>query len=437
MSIPASASHVRRARTIGAHRLLLVCGVVAMALATGALPRLANAQCIVNGPENVEEGARYTLCAPSGYTYRWSGPGVSAGVTSRCITLNGRPPGLYEYTVSLYSSGGFQDRCTHVVAVGDNPGVEPEDECTITGPTEMGSGQTVQLCGPASTYQVHSYSWTGPGGFTSSSRCITASRPGVYSLTTRNQVTGHQRTCSHRVDLRGSSGDVDDCAISGPDTFEPGTRVRLCGPSGASSYRWTGPQGFTSTASCVTVIREGSYTLTVRDRYGATRRCTHYLDSVLGDDSEDVLVENCPRNFAFWSGVCRGSRADISAAELRTIARRVDERSQAFNWTNDVDGFCQALRPAGPMTQRKQAARQLAALLANICAAELGITARNGQTIGLDAETDLSVRGAGNVGELAALADRMLVRGRGNFATVNRTMQEVNSGRGVGPVCNE
>ncbi len=434
MSILATGVRIRRGRTSPALALLVLLVVATFAFVS-ALP--ASAQCTISGPNDVEEGAGYTLCGPTGYTYRWSGPGVASGVTARCITLSGRSTGIYEYTLALYSGGVLQDRCTHAVSVGKTPGPgRPEDTCTITGPTVIESGQTAELCGPQSTYQMHTYSWTGPGGFASGSRCISVTQAGVYSLTTSNQLSGHQRACSQRVEVRGVG--VGDCTINGPETFEPGTPVRLCGPSGASSYRWTGPQGFVSNTSCITVSREGSYTVIITDRYGATSRCAHFLDSVQGsDDSEEVLAENCPRNHAFWSGVCRGSRTDVSAAELLSIARLVDERAQAFNWTNDVNGLSQALRPASPLTQRKQAMRQLATLLANLAAAELGITAQNGQTIGLDAETPLTSQNAQTIGELAALVDRMIVRGRGSFATANRTMQAVNGGRGIGPVCNE
>jgi hypothetical protein len=215
--------------------------------------------------------------------------------------------------------------------------------------------------------------------------------------------------------------------------------VRLCGPSGASGYRWTGPGNFVSTSSCIAVDREGTYSLNVRDRYGDLRQCSHILSaSDAGpDDSDQPFAENCPRNYAFWSAVCRGARTDVSAAELRTIAQCVDDRSQALNWADDTGGLCQALRPTGPLTQRKQAMRQLATLLANICAGELGITAQNGQAIGLDADTPISFRNARTIGELASLVDRMLARGRGSFASVNNLMQGVNNGRGIGSVCNE
>lgn len=337
-------------------------GLVVAAIACAGLPARALAQCSIEGLENVTEGQKFTLCAPAGYTYRWAGPGLPNGATSRCVTIAGRSSGLYEYTVTLLSRGVTRDRCMLVVTVGNSPVPNPY-----------------------------------PGG-----------------------------------------GGTGECAISGPDTFEPGTRVRLCGPSGATSYRWTGPNGFSSTGSCITVNQEGTYSLRVRDRYGDVRDCTTYLDAGGGsDDADQPYAENCPRNHTFWAAACRGTRGDVSAAEMRSLARCVDERAQSFQWTDDAGGLCQALRPAGTLTQRKQATRQLATLLANICAAELGISAQGGATIGLDADTPISYRNARTVGELAALVDRMLARGRGNFADVNRILQAVNNGRGIGPVCNE
>ena len=234
------------------------------------------------------------------------------------------------------------------------------------------------------------------------------------------------------------SGTTETCVITGPDTFEPGARVRLCGPSGVTNYRWTGPAGFFANSSCVSVGREGTYTLSFRDRFGNLQQCTHYLDTWQGpDDSEQPYAENCPRTYAFWAAVCRGSRTDVSAAELQSIARRVDELSTTFSWADDAGGLCQALRPASPLTQRKQAARQLAALLANVAAAELGVTDRNGRMIGLDPETTIQFRNARTIGELSALVDRMLARGRGSYSQANATMNSVNNGRGIGSVCSE
>jgi hypothetical protein len=113
----------------------------------------------------------------------------------------------------------------------------------------------------------------------------------------------------------------------------------------------------------------------------------------------------------------------------------MDQRSAYFNWSNDLDGLCQALRPARPLTRRAQLARDYAVLLANVCAGELGLNDRRGDPIGLDPDTGVDVPGFNTVGELAARVERMLASGRGNFAGMSRSVTRVNSGQGLATSC--
>lgn len=59
-------------------------------------------------------------------------------------------------------------------------------------------GGSIELCGPISTDLVNdpwTYSWTGPGGFTAFTRCITVTVPGTYNLTVFNS-DGTPSICS-------------------------------------------------------------------------------------------------------------------------------------------------------------------------------------------------------------------------------------------------
>ena len=87
------------------------------------------------------------------------------------------------------------------------------------------------------------------------------------------------------------------------------------------------------------------------------------------------------------------------------------------------------------MTRRKQVARQFAALLANVAAGELNLPAQGGERIGLDLETRLDFTGATTLRDLVALTDRTLRAPRGNYARLNAALTSINSGRGIGPVC--
>jgi hypothetical protein len=199
----------------------------------------------------------------------------------------------------------------------------------------------------------------------------------------------------------------------------------------------------TATARCISASVPGTYTLTIRSRLdGSTDVCSQRLSLIddtgndTGDDNADEVVrDNCPRTLGFWLKHCTASDSDLSSDELRRLAACIDQRSQHFAWSNDVDGFCKALRPARPLTRRGVLTRDYAVLLANLCAGDLGLTDRKGDRIGLDPDSGVDVTGYNTVGELAARVERMLLTGRGNFANMSRSVSRINLGQGIGTVC--
>jgi len=113
----------------------------------------------------------------------------------------------------------------------------------------------------------------------------------------------------------------------------------------------------------------------------------------------------------------------------------VDAKSSYFNWSNDADGLYAALNPTSPQTRRKQVIRQYAALLANVASGEVGISTADGNSIGLDPDTQVAFGGARTVGELIALTDRLLAGNRGDFAKLNSTLNRINRGLGIPTDC--
>lgn len=495
---------------------LLVCGFL---LAPMSGPARA-AGCPIDGPTAVGVNQAFTLCAVvgGGYSYEWHGPGLASSSVARCVTVTGRGAGTYEYQLIIRSGGVEVDRCSHTVTVGS--GGYGSLVCAINGPASIAAGTTANLCGPQSSR--HSYRWSGPGGFTANTRCITASSSGTYQLSIINDMTGYARECSHILTV-GSTGSAR-CAIDGPDVVAQGSSAQLCAPASSDAiYRWDGPNNFRSTSRCIVTSTAGTYYLTVRSRStGVDEQCSHRLDAVdtgvegctisgpnsigsgntaelcaqsytnstyswigpgsfrsslrcirvnvpgvyrisirnrttgalrecsftldaddEGDDDADAPAsDNCPRTLAFWQQQCRRATnggpfnpKDFDLAELRAIARRVDELSTHFNWTDDATGLCTALNPARPLTNRKQVIRHYAALMANVAAGELGFTTRNGDAVSLDPGTPGTFLSATTVGELIALTERMLARGRGNFSGLSAQLNAVNRGRGIGVVC--
>ena len=392
--------------------------------------------CVISGPTSIATGATANLCAPqaSRHSYRWTGPAGFAASTP-CVSVS--RSGTYQLTI-INDLTGYTRECSHTLLVGGMGSAH----CAIDGPDLIGAGSNVQLCAPASSDAI--YRWDGPNNFASASRCVVVSLAGNYYLTVRSRSTGAEEQCSHRLDEveTGTGG----CTISGPASIESGNSAELCSQIYSNStYSWTGPGGFRSSLRCARVTVPGIYRLSIRNAStGVARECSFTLEEGYGgtDDGDLVSSDNCPRALPFWQQQCRltanGRRInpnDFAIGDLQAIARRADELSTYFNWTDDLTGFCAALSPARPLTNRKQATRQFAALLANVAAGELSITTRSGDDVSLDPATAGSFPPARTIGELIAFANRMLSNGRGSFSQLTQRLDAVNRGRGLGPVC--
>jgi hypothetical protein len=63
----------------------------------------------------------------------------------------------------------------------------------------IGDDGTATICGPEwpdPLTPLYTYAWTGPGGFTATTRCITVSEPGTYNLTVTSLVNGLPSFCT-------------------------------------------------------------------------------------------------------------------------------------------------------------------------------------------------------------------------------------------------
>jgi hypothetical protein len=418
--------------------LLLGAGFLVVFLVSA--PTLVRAQCSTIGPTAVAERQSFSLCGPYGYRYEWYGPRVPGSSTSRCLTIDGLERGSYEYVLVISDAGGEIGRCRHVVNAGNSTG--GVTSCAITGPDILPSSGEVELCATGS-FGLHTYEWSGPGGFASTAGCVRVTRSGTYTLTTRNTITGSRRTCTHVVRAAGGAGNSVDCGTLGPTAIERGSAVQLCAPAyGNVNYVWTRPNAATSTARCIRATTAGTYVLTITDRSsGAVTRCSQTLawadEAGDWDDPDATVSDNCPRTLQYWSSQMSGRGGSANAiddAELRAIAASVDTRSTYFNWTNDVTGLRQALNPPRPMTQRKRLARQYAALLANVAAGERNAY-DGGNEIGLDVDTPLNGGSATTIGGLMSQVETMLSTGRGNFNRTANELAAINGGRGIGVTC--
>ena len=114
----------------------------------------------------------------------------------------------------------------------------------------------------------YSFSWSGPLDYSSTDSCITVAVEGDYTVTVTDAhgctdtATGHLTVHPNPIV---EVNDGETCA---------GSFDELCAQvesgEGPFFFSWSGPEGFSSSDSCITVGVAGEYTVTVTDQNGCT-----------------------------------------------------------------------------------------------------------------------------------------------------------------------
>ncbi len=259
-----------------------------------------------NGP--VCPGTQLSLTGGPGgmIAYSWSGPNnFSSALQNPIVNLSATAAmaGLYSLTVT----NGFA--CQNTASTNVIVRALPVVIASNNGPVCVGSPLSL-TGGPVG---MAGYSWTGPNGFTSVERSpqvsasATMAMAGSYFLTVTDNFAC-QNIAGTVVIVNTSP--VATASNNGPVCL--GTPLTLAGgPSGMSSYLWTGPNGYTSNAQNPTVSASatfamaGSYILTVTN---ATSGC-------FSTASTSVVVNPVPVALPTNNGpVCEGALLTLTGA---------------------------------------------------------------------------------------------------------------------------
>ncbi|OWY20584.1 hypothetical protein C7N43_08065, partial [Sphingobacteriales bacterium UPWRP_1] len=194
----------------------------------------------ISAPAQICSGETATLTASGGINYIWD-----TGQTGATISVS--PTSTTLYTVTVTDANG----CSATQQVQLVVNGLPQAIATNNGP--VCTSQVAQLIGdvnvpggitPGSTV---TYSWSGPGGFTSANQTIIIDgddvTPGTYTLSvTVNGCVSQPVT----TDLQTLPSPTASASNDGPAC---GTDVTLTGNSSepGATFSWTGPSGYTST----------------------------------------------------------------------------------------------------------------------------------------------------------------------------------------------
>ncbi len=268
---------------------------------------------LTGGPAGMSS---YAWTGPNGFTSNLQNPSVASAATVAMA-------GVYTLTVTNATSGCLSTATTTVVV---NP--LPIATAANNGPVCEGT-PLILAGGPAG---MISYSWAGPNGFSSTqqnptvSPVATPAMGGIYTLTITN-ISGCQGTTTTTVIINPLP--VATASNNGPVCS--GTPLVLAGgPSGMTSYSWSGPNGFVSALQNPTVSlasttsMSGNYTLSIINTNG----CQNSI-------STTVIVNPLPVPIASNNGpVCSGTPLILTGGP---------EGMTTYSWTGPI-GFISTLQ---------------------------------------------------------------------------------------------
>jgi gliding motility-associated-like protein len=200
-------------------------------------------------------GATIALTATGGGTYSWSGPPAFTSTLANPSIASSSTANGGVYTVTVTATG-----CTATATTSVTVNALPVPTATNTGP--YCSGGTIQL----NSTGGGTYSWTGPGAFTSTLQNptrgpATTTMSGVYTVT----VTANSCTATATTSVTVNPTPTVTASNTGP--YCAGATIALAA-TGGGTYSWSGPPAFTSTLANPSVVssttaNSGVYTVTV------------------------------------------------------------------------------------------------------------------------------------------------------------------------------
>jgi uncharacterized repeat protein (TIGR01451 family) len=257
----------------------------------------------------------YLFGGPGGMTsYHWEGPGGFTSYQENAVIPNATSAMAGAYTLTITDSNGCGSASATINII-----VDAVPTATASSNSPVCEGGTIQLSGgPSGAYN---YSWTGPGGWTSSSQSdtrtgATTAMTGTYTLTvTNSNGCSDDASTSVTVNAKPTASAGDD------ESFCAGSSVRIGGsPTGSGgtgpyTYSWTPATGLDNVASANPFASvAGTYTVRVTDANGCW-------------DEESVMVTQNPTPTAD-----AGADQTIGCGESKTIGSSPTV-GYTYSWT--------------------------------------------------------------------------------------------------------
>lgn len=258
-----------------------------------------------------------TLTASSttpGVNYSWRNTAgiIIANTASTSVTM----PGNYTLTVTNPVNG-----CTSGSLI-----IVTQDTIAPTGITASHTGiitclnPSIAIAATVSSTGMN-YSWIGPNSFTASTLNASITKGGTYIFTATNPTNGCAATASTVVEE--NTTPPGEISINNSGTINCLTSsVTISGSSSSSgvNYKWTSPNGFSSSSPSATVMHGGLYTLTA----------TNPVNGCTSSKSTTVNENTTPPSITI------GNNSPISCANpVVTLSVVTNATNASYLWLGD------------------------------------------------------------------------------------------------------
>lgn len=254
-------------------------------------------------------------------SYQWTNGTSVVGTT---VNLNNIPAGNYYLNVTDGNGCANQFGPYNV----SNPGAPGAPTTTADDNTPCLNSSVLMTA--TSGAAGATYNWSGPNGFTSSNQNITIDpvtslEAGNYCVSVTVAGCTGPSTCEN---IAISPNPTLDLTIANDDSTICLNDDISMAVSGASTYSWSGPNGFSSTSSIVIIspaaqVNEGTYSVTGTDAQGCSSTETMFVD-VLNLPTVAVAADNASLTY------CLESLATLTASG-----------ATSYSWTGP-NGFTSA-----------------------------------------------------------------------------------------------
>lgn len=322
-----------------------------------------------------------TLALTNIDSYSWTGPNGFTSTQSRAIipSVSAANIGVYSLTVNIGGSCPATVTATTNLAYEVAPATAPirftEQITNFQGNNQCAGSNLILSIANLVTSQITSYSWAGPGGFSSTlaNPVVTNAPAGTYSVSVGYLVCGVISTVTATATLtntksvtltarnQGGASASSYCAGSNIELLVATINPNYAQPN---SYSWAGPNGFSSTAaipliSNATTANGGVYTLTVNfgnpcagtvtatvsitvANFQASlfaRRAGHSVNSFMFCSGTNIeLYTNTPSSGTITSYNWAGPNGFSSTASLPQIANIQAANAGVYSLTVNVSG---------------------------------------------------------------------------------------------------